>query len=155
MATRAPRASAPKNNPTKPRGGSGRPSASRTSASRTSASRGQASRSSAARKGSTPYYRSRGGYSKPSPASAMRASHNPFLILIGWVVAGIAAVWMELAGGVGYVARLFGDNARDLAPGHRRDGLGLAVLAAAIVTAGASWWHLHSSFGRAITELVR
>ncbi len=85
----------------------------------------------------------------------MRASHNPFLILIGWIVAAIAAIWMELAGGVGFVARLFGNSARDLDPAHRRDGLGLGALAAAIITAGAAWWRLGSPFGRAVTELVR
>ena len=62
---------------------------------------------------------------------------------------------MELAGGVGFVARLFGDSARDLDPAHRRDGLGLAALAGAIIAAGAAWWRLGSPFGRAITALVR
>jgi len=85
----------------------------------------------------------------------MRASHNPFVILIGWIVAAIAAIWMELAGGVGFVARLFGDSARELDPAHRRDGLGLAALAGAIITAAAAWWHLGSPFGRALTALVR
>ena len=85
----------------------------------------------------------------------MRASHNPFLILIGWIAAVIAGIWMELASGVGFFARLFGDSARDLDPAHRRDGLGLAALAGAIITAGAAWWGLGSPFGRAITALVR
>jgi S-DNA-T family DNA segregation ATPase FtsK/SpoIIIE len=62
---------------------------------------------------------------------------------------------MEVAKGVGSVARLFGDSARDLDPAHRRDGAGLGVLAAAVVTAGAAWWHLGSPFGRALTALVR
>ncbi len=85
----------------------------------------------------------------------MRASRNPFVILIGWLLAGIAAVWMELATGVGHVARLFGDSARDLDPAHRRDGAGLAVLASAIVTAGAAWWGLGSPVGRGLTALIR
>jgi S-DNA-T family DNA segregation ATPase FtsK/SpoIIIE len=85
----------------------------------------------------------------------MRASSNPFVILIGWVLSGIAAVWMELAGGVGYVVRLFGDSARDLDPAHRRDGAGLAVLAAAIIAAGTAWWRMGSGAGKALTALVR
>jgi DNA segregation ATPase FtsK/SpoIIIE, S-DNA-T family len=85
----------------------------------------------------------------------MRASSNPLVILIGWVLGAIAAVWMELAGGVGYVARLFGDNARNLDPAHRRDGAGLAVLAAAIVAAGAAWWGIGSGAGKALTALIR
>jgi DNA segregation ATPase FtsK/SpoIIIE, S-DNA-T family len=85
----------------------------------------------------------------------MRASSNPFVILIGWVLSGIAAVWMELASGVGHVARLFGDSARDLDPAHRRDGAGLAVLAAAIIAAGAAWWGIGSGVGKALTGVIR
>ncbi len=85
----------------------------------------------------------------------MRASRNPFVILVGWLLASLVALWMELATGVGHVARLFGDSARDLDKAHRRDGAGLAVLAAAIVTAGASWWGLGSPVGRGLTALIR
>jgi len=85
----------------------------------------------------------------------MRASSNPLLILIGWMLSGIAAVWMELASGVGYVARLFGDSARDLDPAHRRDGAGLAVLAAAIIAAGTAWWGIGSGTGKALTGMIR
>jgi len=85
----------------------------------------------------------------------MRASSNPFVILIGWVIAGISAVWMELADGVGYLARQFGESARDLDPAHRRDGAGLAVLAGAIIAAGTAWWRLGSPVGRGLTELIR
>jgi len=77
------------------------------------------------------------------------------VILLGWVFAMIAAVWMEIAGGVGFVARLFGESARELDPAHRRDGAGLGVLAAAVVAAGTAWGHLGSPFGRALTGLVR
>lgn len=85
----------------------------------------------------------------------MRTSANPFVILIGWLAGAVAAVWMELAGGVGFAARLFGSSARDLDPAHRRDGAGLAVLAAAIITAGTAWWRLGSPVGRALTALIR
>jgi S-DNA-T family DNA segregation ATPase FtsK/SpoIIIE len=85
----------------------------------------------------------------------LRASHNPILILIGWTAAILTMIWLELASGAGFVARLFGDSARELDPAHRRDGAGLGVLAAAIVMAGAAWWHLGSPFGRALTALVR
>ncbi|HEX7996052.1 MAG TPA: DNA translocase FtsK [Streptosporangiaceae bacterium] len=85
----------------------------------------------------------------------MRSSRNPFMILIGWLLGGIGALWMEFATGVGHVVRLFGDSARDLDPAHRRDGAGLGVLAAAIVTAAAAWWGLGSSVGHALTALIR
>jgi S-DNA-T family DNA segregation ATPase FtsK/SpoIIIE len=88
-------------------------------------------------------------------AAMMRQSSNPILILIGWILAIIASVWLELARGAGYVARLFGDSARELDEAHRRDGVGLGILAVAIVVAGAAWWHLGSPFGHALTGLVR
>jgi S-DNA-T family DNA segregation ATPase FtsK/SpoIIIE len=64
------------------------------------------------------------------------------VILAGWIVSVIAGFWMSLAHGVGSVSRLVGDSARDLDPLHRRDGIGLAALCAAIVTAAATWWHM-------------
>jgi S-DNA-T family DNA segregation ATPase FtsK/SpoIIIE len=85
----------------------------------------------------------------------MRASRNPLLILVGWLLAAIGALWMEVATGLGHITRLFGENARDLDAAHRRDGAGLGVLAAAIVTAGAAWWGLGSPVGRALTALIR
>ena len=85
----------------------------------------------------------------------MKASRNPILILIGWALALVAAVWLELAAGVGYVARLFGDSARELDTAHRRDGAGLAVLALTVISAGAAWFGLGSSAGRALTGLIR
>jgi DNA segregation ATPase FtsK/SpoIIIE, S-DNA-T family len=61
------------------------------------------------------------------------------VILAGWVVAVVAAVWMALAHTVGAACRVIGQSARDLDPLHRRDGLGLAALCAAIVLAVATW----------------
>ncbi len=75
--------------------------------------------------------------------------------MIGWIASAIAAIWMELAGAVGFVARRFGDSARELDPAHRRDGAGLAVLATAIVAAGAAWLRLGSPTGRALTAVFR
>ncbi len=76
-------------------------------------------------------------------------------MLAGWLVAAVAAIWMELAGGVGFVARLFGGHARDLDQAHRRDGAGLAALAAALVMAGLVWWHLGTPVGQILSAFVR
>ena len=73
-------------------------------------------------------------YSSPAPSS------NPFVILAGWIVALLAAIWMGLAHTVGATARAVGRSARDLDPLHRRDGVGLAALCAAIGCAVAIWW---------------
>ncbi|GIH77672.1 hypothetical protein Plo01_41010 [Planobispora longispora] len=56
--------------------------------------------------------------------------------MIGKLFVGI---WMLLAGGIGSAARALGRNARELDPVHRRDGLGLAVFAGAIVLAAMTW----------------
>jgi len=72
---------------------------------------------------------------KPAPPT------NPFVILAGWVVALLAAIWMGLAHTVGAACRMFGRSARELDPLHRRDGIGLAALCGAIVLAVAIWWH--------------
>jgi FtsK/SpoIIIE family/FtsK alpha domain/Ftsk gamma domain/4TM region of DNA translocase FtsK/SpoIIIE/LAGLIDADG-like domain len=67
-------------------------------------------------------------------------------------------VWMALAHTVGAAFRVIGDSARDLDPLHRRDGLGLTALCAAIILAVATWGHgarllrplatfMHSVFG--------
>jgi DNA segregation ATPase FtsK/SpoIIIE-like protein len=88
-------------------------------------------------------------YSAPPPPS------NPVVILGGWVAAAITGVWMGLAHMVGSAARAFGRNARDLDPAHRRDGVGLAILGLAILTAAAVWWHLGSVVGRHLSLAVR
>src|SRR5215467_7680920 len=134
--------------------GAGR-TASRRNGTRTRANPGRGRRGGAGgRRGSTPYYRRR-----PPPkrvvAASLRASNNPLLILIGWIAAAVAAVWMELAGGVGFVARHFGDSARELDPAHRRDGAGLAALAAAIIAAATAWWRLGTPAGRGLTAVIR
>nr|WP_271218145.1 DNA translocase FtsK [Streptosporangium carneum] len=56
--------------------------------------------------------------------------------MIGKLFMGI---WMLLAGGVGSAARALGQNARELDPVHRRDGLGLAVFSGAIALAAILW----------------
>ena len=64
------------------------------------------------------------------------------MILAGWVVAAVAAAWMGIAHTVGAAFRVVGRSARDLDPLHRRDGLGLAALVAAIIAAVATWWQV-------------
>jgi DNA segregation ATPase FtsK/SpoIIIE, S-DNA-T family len=61
--------------------------------------------------------------------------------LAGWVASAVAAIYMAFATAIGTIFRAVGRSARDLDPLHRRDGLGLAALVAAIVAAVATWWH--------------
>ena len=61
---------------------------------------------------------------------------------------------MALAHTVGLAARALGRSARDLDPAHRRDGLGLGALAAAIITSTVAWWHLGGPLGRSLSAVV-
>ena len=77
------------------------------------------------------------------------------MVLFGWIGSAIAAVWMVVARGVGFVARGLGRSAADLDPMHHRDGVGLAFLGAALVVAATTWFHLGNTVGRAMTDVVR
>jgi S-DNA-T family DNA segregation ATPase FtsK/SpoIIIE len=62
----------------------------------------------------------------------------------------LVACWTGLAALVGTITRSVGRSARDLDPEQRRDGIGLAVLALAIVVAASVWWHIPGFVGRAV-----
>jgi DNA segregation ATPase FtsK/SpoIIIE, S-DNA-T family len=140
MATRAPNGAA------RARGGTAtRPQQSGNSARGRSggSTRGRGGSSSSSRSRSTGRGKSAGRgttrgrrVTKPAPPS------NPFVILAGWIVAVLAAVWMGLAHTVGAACRMLGRSARELDPLHRRDGIGLAALCAAIVLAVTTWFHV-------------
>ncbi len=136
MATRAPNGAA------RPRSGTAsRPRQSGSSArgrSGTSTRNRRGSSSANNRSRSSARTKSAGGrrVSRPAPPS------NPFVILAGWVGAAIAAAWLALAHTVGAACRVLGRSARDLDPMHRRDGVGLTALCAAIILAVATWWHV-------------
>ncbi|MGB0244775.1 MAG: DNA translocase FtsK 4TM domain-containing protein, partial [Candidatus Nanopelagicales bacterium] len=59
---------------------------------------------------------------------------------------GIRAVWIGLAHLVGSIARGIGRGARDLDPEHRRDGLGLGLIAGAVIIAAAIWFRVEGWF---------
>ncbi len=59
---------------------------------------------------------------------------------------GVRAVWIGLAHLVGSIARGIGRGARDLDPEHRRDGLGLGLIAGAVIIAAATWFRVEGWF---------
>ncbi|BBX26183.1 DNA translocase FtsK [Mycolicibacterium alvei] len=59
-----------------------------------------------------------------------------------------------LAKGAGSTARSVG-RARDIEPGHRRDGLALALLGIAVVVAASSWFHAAGPVGQWIDTALR
>src|ERR1700761_6365206 len=138
----------------------------RSSGTRTRSSSGtQQTRKAPARKpssGKTGQNRTRSANKRPSAGGRGRTgqgrprtppprkSHNPVMILIGWIGLTIASAWMLLAGSVGFAARAVGRGARDLDPHHRRDGLGLLTLGVAIVLAASLWVRMDNTVGHGI-----
>jgi S-DNA-T family DNA segregation ATPase FtsK/SpoIIIE len=64
------------------------------------------------------------------------------------------ATWLVVARGAGSTARSVG-RARDIEPGHRRDGLALGLLALAVVIAAASWFDAARPVGAWIDSGLR
>ncbi len=92
-----------------------------------------------------------GGSSRPPGrgATAVPAPHRPAL-----PVRMVRGVWMGCAHVVGGTARRIGHGARDLDPAHRRDGIGFALLALAVVVAAREWWGLAGTAGDVIHAVV-
>jgi DNA segregation ATPase FtsK/SpoIIIE, S-DNA-T family len=70
---------------------------------------------------------------KPAPQS------SPVATAGAAVGRGARAGWLMLARGAGSTARSVG-RARDLDPGHRRDGIALTLLGCAVLAAASSWF---------------
>ena len=66
----------------------------------------------------------------------------------------VRATWLMLAKGTGSTARSVG-RAREIDPGHRRDGIALALLGVAVVIAAGSWFHAARPVGAWIDAMVR
>jgi len=75
--------------------------------------------------------------------------------LIRAIVRLLAGVWMLLAHAIGGVARHLGSGARELEPAQRRDGVGLAALATALVVAVGAWASAGGPVGHGVTVAVR
>jgi DNA segregation ATPase FtsK/SpoIIIE, S-DNA-T family len=66
----------------------------------------------------------------------------------------VRATWLMLAKGTGTTARSVG-RARDIDPGHRRDGIALALLALAVVSAASSWFDAARPVGAWVDSVLR
>ena len=66
-----------------------------------------------------------------------------FVAAIGRLLRGL---WFGLAHLLGAAARAMGRGARDLDPAHRRDGLGLALVAGAATLVAATWFGVDGWF---------
>jgi DNA segregation ATPase FtsK/SpoIIIE, S-DNA-T family len=139
------------------------PAPARQGQSRTATSRSGQNRSGQNRSGKKRTGQNRPGQGKKRPPSKGRTRRtasrppqrtaDPILILAGWLGRLVAGIWMVAAHAVGSAARGFGKSARDLDELHRRDGVGLAFLAAAFVVAATTWFHLDNAAGRLMADV--
>ena len=86
------------------------------------------------------------------PAKRRNASRIPVAGLA--IGRGARAGWLMLARGAGSTARSVG-RARDLEPGHRRDGIALALLGIAVVVVASSWFDAARPVGGWIDGFLR
>src|SRR5215207_2681648 len=137
MATRA-------SSPPRSRGSSG--AQSKTARPRSAGSSKRRSRPSALPAPSGPHARSTSRSRKSRTAN--RSSALPAL------GRGVARVWMTLAGALGSATRRVHGESLDIDPALRRDGVGLLLLACALVVAAEFWWGLPDPMGQMIKVLV-
>ncbi|MDY6997885.1 MAG: DNA translocase FtsK, partial [Actinomycetota bacterium] len=93
---------------------------------------------------------------RPAPSRRKPPRRNPSVVSTAGTAVGrgIRAGWLMLAKGAGSTARSVG-RARDLDPGHRRDGIALALLGLAVIVAAGSWFDAARPIGAWIDTFVR
>ena len=86
------------------------------------------------------------------PSLLSRAGHGVAMLVRGLVllVKGVLSLAAHTVGGA---SRAVGSSARDLDPAHRRDGLGLLLLAGALISAGGAWWRAGGA-GEAVDQVL-
>jgi DNA segregation ATPase FtsK/SpoIIIE, S-DNA-T family len=91
---------------------------------------------------------------KPPRRPARRRNHS--LVTSAGLTCGraVRATWLMLAKGTGSTARSVG-RARDIDPGHRRDGIALALLGLAVVVAASSWFDAARPVGAWVDSVLR
>ena len=84
------------------------------------------------------------------------ARNSPSAVALAASASGRAAraTWLMAARGAGSTARSVG-RARDIEPGHRRDGIALGLLALAVVIAAASWFDAARPVGAWVDSMLR
>jgi S-DNA-T family DNA segregation ATPase FtsK/SpoIIIE len=97
---------------------------------------------------------------RPAPArkrvSRPAKRHQRSLLVAAGLTCGRAlhATWLLAARGTGGAARSIG-RARDIEPGHRRDGIALVLLGLAVVVAASSWFEAARPVGAWVDAVLR
>ena len=91
---------------------------------------------------------------KPPRRPTRRRNHS--LVTSAGLTCGraVRATWLMVARGTGSTARSVG-RARDIDPGHRRDGIALALLGLAVVVAASSWFDAARPVGAWVDSVLR
>ncbi len=110
----------------------------------TSTSRAKSSGRGASSRPSPGRSRSRAGRSAPRSTRRARGGGLPLPLR------AVRGTWMGMAHVTGGAVRRVGASARDLEPEHRRDGVGLFLIALAVVVATREWWSLSGTAGDVI-----
>jgi S-DNA-T family DNA segregation ATPase FtsK/SpoIIIE len=79
---------------------------------------------------------------------------GPFDLAAQGLVLAVSVLWMGLSRSVGRLLRRTGSGAKNLHPDHRRDGIGLALLAAALIVGAAVWRQLPGAVGGALITVI-
>jgi DNA segregation ATPase FtsK/SpoIIIE, S-DNA-T family len=101
--------------------------------------------------------RSRPSRRKPvkAPRRPARRRNHSLVTSIGLTCGrAVRATWLMVAKGTGSTARSVG-RARDIDPGHRRDGIALALLGLAVVVAASSWFDAARPIGAWVDSVLR
>ncbi|WP_454854512.1 DNA translocase FtsK [Promicromonospora soli] len=138
--------------------------ATRTSARRSSGKgSGQGAKSARPKAAASKRSTQRRGATRPAPKAA--PSRPP------WPVRALRGLWMGMAHAVGGATRAAGprtvqdtpdgsaqhtgqQGGQELEPDHRRDGVGFALLAVAVIVAAREWWGIDGPFGDGVHAVV-
>lgn len=80
---------------------------------------------------------------KPAAKAASKARGGGLPFPLG----AMRNTWMGVSHLAGGAVRRVGHSAADLEPEHRRDGIGFALIALAVVVAAREWWGVSGTFG--------
>ncbi|WP_037841699.1 DNA translocase FtsK [Streptomyces sp. NRRL F-5126] len=90
----------------------------------------------------------------PAKKAAAKPAPRPAPSPTGGVYRLVKAVWLGTAHGLGGAMRGIGRGAKGLDPAHRKDGIGLLLLALALIVAAGTWSNLQGPVGDLVTMLI-
>jgi DNA segregation ATPase FtsK/SpoIIIE, S-DNA-T family len=93
-----------------------------------------------------------GANARRNPARPV--TKGPFNFLIDGFGLAVSVLWLGVGRVLGQLFRRAGSGAKGLHPDHRRDGIGLALFAAALVVGVAVWGKLPGPIGDALVVVV-